>query len=450
MAGKHRKSSRPAAVVAWVVAPGGLAAAAVTVTSLSTAVVTGTTTAAAPSVDLVALITPANSTAQIFAGTTYYNRDYTNPPTYGEQQVVTFLLGPQGIADAISDADDDPRGTVVLASGWGAGQTGTALGMLSPSERDNIALVILDNNSNRAGGGFWTTYAVFAPLLGTSAEPTPNDTGVPILDVAYEYNINSDAPVDPLNPFALGNSLAAYVYGYGAEQTTVIPTKDKYGNPLQPGWHYVVENGVVVEQYKAPGTEENPNTSTIFVTVKSDELPLTRPLRLIPGGDILANALDPTLTELVNAGYADGKGIEGEEAIPVDPGVPRPMQPGSSLGALGDVPGSLQTGLGAGTTTAGQDLSNPTNFVTKPLGEVGKLPVLGSLALPNSTLTTNKLSTTGGNLFAPGSKKPGSTASPGGANPVKTFTDQINDAVNKVTGGLQKPEAKDSPSNSTP
>ena len=95
-------------------------------------------------------------------------------------------------------------------------------------------------------------------------------------------------------------------------------------------------------------------------------------------------------------------------------------------------------------------MSNPTNVVTKPLGEVGKLPVLGSLAPPNSTLTTNKLSTTGGNLFAPGSKKPASTASPGGANPVnanpvKTFTDRITDAVNKVTGGgLQKDKPADS------
>jgi len=65
-------------------------------------------------------------------------------------------------------------------------------------------------------------------------------------------------------------------------------------------------------------------------------------------------------------------------------------------------------------------------------------------------LTTNKLGTTGGNLFAPGSKKPSSTASPGGANPVKTVSDRINDAVNKVTGGLHKPEPKDAPSNSTP
>jgi hypothetical protein len=411
---------------------------------------TGTSTAVAPSVELVALITPANSTAQIFAGATYYGTDYTRPPastTYGPQQTIPFFLGPQGIANAIKQADDDPTDnrTVVLASGWGAGQAGTALGQLSPEDRSELELVILDNNSNRAGGGFWTTYAIFAPLLGTSAAPTPNNTGVPVLDVAYEYNINSDAPVDPLNPFALGNSLAAYAFDYGAQSTTEIPTKDKDGKPLKPGWHYVVQDGVVVDQYPAPGTAANPNTSTIFVTVKSDNLPLTRPLRLIPGGDIVADALDPTLTELVNAGYNDGLGVPGSEAIPVDPGKPRPMQPGSSLTGLDGVSGSLQDGVDAGVDTAKGDVSNPGTFVTKPLGEVGKLPVLGSLALPKSTLTTNKLNTTGGNLFAPGSKKPGSTASPGGANPVKTFTDRINDAVNKVTGGgLQKDKPADS------
>jgi hypothetical protein len=71
--------------------------------------------------------------------------------------------------------------------------------------------------------------------------------------------------------------------------------------------------------------------------------------------------------------------------------------------------------------------------------------VLGSLTPPNSTSTTNKLSTTGGNLFAPGSKKPRGPASPGGANPVKTFTDRITDAVNKVTGGgLQEDKPADS------
>jgi len=458
MAGKHRKSSRRRSSAARSSAArrggSGLAAAALGATSLTTALITGTSTAVAPSVELVALITPANSTAQIFAGTTYYGTDYTQAG-YGAQQVVPFFLGPQGIADAISAADtgQTQRDIVVLSSGWGAGQTGTALTALKAQDDpalNNVKLVILDNNSNRAGGGFWTTYAPFAPLLGTSAAPTPSNLGVPALDVAYEYNINSDAPVDPLNPFALGNSLAAYIYGYGAQSTAVIPTsvmnEAQSTDATTVHHHYVLDTqGNIVGTYDLPK-----GTTTTYVTIQADNLPLTRPLRLIPGGNIVADALDPTLTELVNAGYNDGKGIPGSEAIPKDPTVTRPMQPGSSIGALGDVPGTLQTGLDAGVNTAQDDLESPGTFVTKPLGEVGKLPVLGSLALPNSTLTTNKLSTTGGNLFAPGAKKPAGTASPGGANPVKSFTDKINDAVNKVTGGLQKPEAKDSPSNSTP
>ena len=55
-------------------------------------------------------------------------------------------------------------------------ETGTALGIMNANNDpalSNLKLVILDNNSNRAGGGFWTTYYPFAPLLLTSAEPTP-------------------------------------------------------------------------------------------------------------------------------------------------------------------------------------------------------------------------------------------------------------------------------------
>jgi hypothetical protein len=445
---KHRKHSQLQSTVAKRGGT-GFAAAALTVTGLSTAVVTGTTAAVAPNVQLMALVSAANSTSQFFAGSSYYGTDWTD--VYGDQEVVPFLLGPQGLANAISahqdDGDDEPTG--VTASGWGAGQTGTALGILANNgdadDLDNVGLVILDNNSNRAGGGFWTTYAVFAPLLLTSAEPTPNDTGVPILDVAYEYNINSDAPVDPLNPFALGNSLAAYVYGYGAEQTTTIPTtyidENNEVTQLKPGFHYVVENGVVVDYYPAPGPSENPNTSTIFVTVRSDELPLTRPLRLIPGGDILANALDPTMTALVNAGYADGKGTEDNPAIPLDPGVTRPMQPGSSLENLGGVPGTLQTGLDAGVDTAQHDLESPTNFVTKPLGEVGRLPVLGSLVnLPTTNSATTRLSSNSPNLFRPGGNNngaAGSAGSTGRENPLKTFKSRVDQAVDRVTGGLQ-------------
>jgi len=436
-----------------VVAPAGLAAAAMAASSLTTGVTANTTPEAAPppSVDLLALITPANSTAQIFAGTTYYGTDYANPPLYGPQQVVPFLQGPTGIATAIHDANNDPKGIVVLSSGWGAGQTGTALGQLKavndPALND-IKLVILDNNSNRAGGGFWTTYAAFAPLLGTSAAPTPSDTGAPTLDVAYEYNINSDAPVDPLNPFALGNSLAAYVYGYGAQSTAVIPQPimDEAQNtdPKTQHYAYVLDsqgnlakdaNGNTIQPVPVDGT-------TTYVTIRQDNLPLTRPLRLLPGGDIIADAIDPTMTQLVDAGYNDGKGIPGDPAIPADPTVTRPMQPGSSLTGLGGVPGSIPVGLQQGVGTATQDVKNPTNFITKPLGEAGSLPIISSLnpsTLTNSSVSSSTLNASDPNKFLPGvlpGNNNSSTGSSGGSTGLKNFSEQVKDAVGKVTGGL--------------
>ena len=262
------------------------------------------------------------------------------------------------------------------------------------------------------------------------------------LDVAYEYNINSDAPVDPLNPFALGNSLAAYAYGYGQESTALDITQadagglnaapsQRHAMTLQPGTHYIVKDGNVVhDSTPRPEQRANPKHSTIYVTVDSDDLPLTRPLRLIPGGDILADAIDPTMTELVDAGYNDGKGTASDPAIPQDPTVTRPMQPGSSIGALGDVPGTVPIGVSKGVDTAQDDLSDPTNLVVKPLHEAGNLPLIsgGLPSLPG-------LSTTGGNLFSPANKS-GTTASTGGTNAVKNFTDKINDTVKKVTGGL--------------
>jgi PE-PPE domain len=459
MPGKHRKSSRPAAIVAMVVAPASVAAAAVTATSMPSAVPPDTTVAA-PSVDLLALITPANSTAQFFAGTTYYGTNYTT--VYGEQQVVPFLAGPQGIKDAIISHQEDTDPTGVTASGWGAGQTGTALSEMTSTEKSNIDLVILDNNTNRAGGGFWTTYGLFAPLLLTSAAPTPSNTGVPTLDVAYEYNINSDAPVDPLNPFALGNGLAAYAYDYGAEQNTELPPEVQaeiaaaqaaQNDPNRPAVQrhaYVVDADGNVD----PSKTRNVSGTTTYVTFESDGLPLTRPLRLLPGGDILADAIDPTMTQLVNAGYNDTKGFSGDEAIPKDPTVTRPMQPGSSLTGLGGVPGSVPEGASDGAQTAIQDVTNPTNFVTKPLGEASKLPFVSTLvpsSLTNTAVSTQKVNTTTAgnpNPLLPVLNKAGSTSSVsgsvGGTNAVKNFTDQVKNVVNKVTGGLTgaKPPAK--------
>jgi hypothetical protein len=194
--------------------------------------------------------------------------------------------------------------------------------------------------------------------------------------------------------------------------------------------------GAVVRKDPLP-----PGTTSTYVTIQSDNLPLTRPLRLIPGGDIVADALDPTLTQLVNAGYQD------RQPIPTDPTETRPMTPGSSLSNLGGVPGSVPKGVDAGVTTAGKDLSDPTKLVINPLGEAGKLPFVSTLvpaSLTNSAVSTQKVNTTAGsgNPLLSGLNKGGSpssaSGSTGGANPVKDFTDKIKDAVNNATGGLSK------------
>lgn len=261
-----------------------------------------------------ALITPANSTAQVFASSNYYGIDWIR--TYGQPQVVPFFLGPQGIANAVDRNGGDPAGVAVLSSGWGAGQTGTALGLMARRHDpalQNVRLMVLDNNTNRAGGGFWTTYPWVAPLLLTTAAPTPNDTTVPVVDTAYEYNINSDAPTYPLNVVADANSLMAYLYDYGGQASAPMPAEAL--QPVAPGaqhYHYVVApDGTITDRYPVGG-------NITYVTFQSDRLPLLRPIRTLPGGNTVADAIEPAATALVDAGYRDNT------PIPTDPGIPRP------------------------------------------------------------------------------------------------------------------------------
>jgi hypothetical protein len=435
MSGKHHKPSRTRSVATrWLP---GLTAAAVSATGLSTAVVTGTTTTfAAPAVALAAAITPANSTAQIFAGSVYYGKDYaqSNSP----QQVVPFFLGPQGIVDAVDQNSADPN-LVVVSSGWGAGQTGLALAQMEANHDpalNNVKLVILDNNSNRAGGGFWTTYWMFAPLLGTSAAPEPSDLSIPVVDTAYEYNINSDAPTYPINLVADANSLAAYGYGYGAQSSAPMPPDllDTLPAAGEQHYHYVVDsNGDVVGKYEVPG-------NVTYVTFTTDRLPLVRPLLLVPGGNIVADAVEPALTRIVDAGYQDN------QPIPVDPTQTRPvglLPPTSDMTAtLGALPGDVQAGVTKAAATAQEDLSSPTTLVTGPLDEAGSTAKIVTGNLPTSSLSTVGLPglsgvspLTSGNKSVP--NRVASVKTTSGANPVQKVAGSLNSSVSGVTKGVQ-------------
>jgi hypothetical protein len=480
--GKHSKKhvEATAAVGDATVTPGKvgirsaiLAGAALSVATAVTAVAaTQPESVAALSMELAAVVTPANSTAQIFAGTAYYGNDYTDPALgYGQQQVIPFFLGPQGIADAVKQANGEP--TVILASGWGAGQTGTALGMLSSDDLKDVELVILDNNSNRAGGGFWTTYAPFAPLLVTSAEPTPNTPGVPVLDVAYEYNINSDAPTYPINLLADANSLAAYAYGYGAQSTAKVPQvamdEAKNTSPTTVHHHYIVDSEGNIVGTPTP----LPDSNITYVTVQSDGLPLVRPLRSIPGGDVVADAVEPTLTVLVNWGYKDN------QPIPTNPGETRPMGLFPSAEENNTAIAALPGALGMGVQAAQHDLSSPSTLLTTPstaglpTGLASAIPSVGTppdLGLPKSTSavvpttkdvtpkpsTTNKpllnLRTGNGNMFKPGGTA-NTSATGGGTDPISSTLKSVSDFNTELTKAVQnalKPSGTDTNATSNP
>ena len=447
MAGKHCKARQRKARAQRRWAP-SLAAAAVTATSLMTALSTGTTVTVSPAVELTALITPANSTAQIFASSDYYNRDWVG--MYGQPQVVPFFLGPQGIVRAIDRNATDPLGTAVLASGWGAGQTGTALAIIAADPashpgKNNIKLVVLDNNTNRAGGGFWTTYYPFAPLLFTSAAPTPSDTGIPVLDVAYEYNINSNAATYPINLFSDVNSLVAYVFDYGGQADAPVPQYiiDEAQNPNAPvHYHYILNED---------GTQAEPpipldGSTTTYVTFKSKHLPLVKPLLLIPGGEIVADLVEPILTVLVNAGYKDN------QPIPQDPRVPRPMglfpSASETTEALDALPGAVK----AGVNSLQGNLSS-TNIVTNTLeqntGSRTVNAVAGNSPKPTTPISPFDLAST----VVPGKKKPTSSSSTGTKNPLRQavgdFTSGLSDLADSLRIGAKKPSNPATPSDSS-
>lgn len=376
-------------------------------------------------VALAALITPANSTAQIFAGSQYYNRDWSQ---YGQPQVVPFLAGPQGIANAVSANADDPRGIVVLSSGWGAGQTGTALGILQDRNDpalSNVKLVVLDNNSNRAGGGFWTTYWFGAPLLLTSAAPTPNNTTVPVVDVAYEYNVNSDAPTYPINVLADANTMAAYLADYGAEAKAPVP--DVALQPVAPGaqhYHYIVApDGTIVDTVPVSG-------NITYVTFTSSGLPLLRPLRMIPGGNIIADPIEPVLKVMVDAGYKDNS------PIPQDPGQTRPVglvpSAAETQTALGKLPGAVQEGAQAAAGDAPAPLA-ATQLSPKAL-----------VANADVAPAKSPVDMTAGNKVAPhvGLPNPVGMAS----HAAGAVTSTVGGFVSGLLGGLPKVSAPSSPS----
>ncbi|OLO99498.1 hypothetical protein BVU76_25295 [Mycolicibacterium porcinum] len=226
-----------------------------------------------------------------------------------EPVVANFFTGPFGIHRAIRDNRDDDD-NVVLSSGWGAANASLLLtyGKLT---HDPVAtqptLYILDNNVASPNGGFGTRLPFFA-LIGVDPIPTPTDPGVPVVNVVYEYDINSNIPAYLWNAPAMANSLMAYLDRRLNQDSLDFPI-DAQGNvrDCDASCQETLDTGGTVVRHTADGTVRISKVDdTTYVGYESENLPLVSPLRAFgEPGNLLADAATPALRAVVDYGYPD-------------------------------------------------------------------------------------------------------------------------------------------------
>ena len=341
----------------------GTAALGMTATVGSVAAVQPGALSAAP-VDLTALIVVGSSTNpggggnENFFGGLFNQAPYNPGGQPGPDLVgVPFGGGPTAIAAALRANPDEPN--AVLASGWGAANASLVLSRLD-REQDRVlpsTVFVLDNNVSRPDGGFGTRYPWFS-LIGVNPFPSPTDTTAQaVVDTAYQYNYNSNAPADLLNVVAHVNSLVAYLYGYREQDQIDLPV-DAEGRPT------VTCGGANTCAVLAGGAEALPcndarcdtpdgdrvvayvttRGNTTYVTYTTEELPLARLIRDTgPLGKVIADVSEPVLKVIVDSAYYDNN------PIPSDPSRYRPARLAPSPAEVADtvskVPGALREGL---------------------------------------------------------------------------------------------------------
>ena len=322
----------------------------------------------APLVDLTALIVVGSSTHPDGSGTeNFFNGLFNAPPynTGGDIVHVNFFTGPFGINQALQANAGEPN--AVLSSGWGAANASLLL-MALQAQNDPVlsqTVFILDNNVARPDGGFGTRYPWFA-LIGVNPLPSPTDTdALGVVDVGYQYDYNSNAPADVLNPVAAVNSLVAYLYRHLNQNELDLPVNPDGSPSVTCGTANtcgITDSGAVLECPDAqcgdvPAGDRvaayvTQRGNTTYVTYTSNGLPLTNLIRdVVPFGNVVADLTEPVLTTIVDSAYPNGN------PIPADPSRYQPATPFSSLPQLATT--AINT-----ATTGSAPKTTPTTAIT--------------------------------------------------------------------------------------
>lgn len=307
-------------------------------------------------VDLSAVVTPGSATNWDATGIDkFYELNWNTmpgptiagPDVYGPTVVATFhLLRDQIQVAAIDQAlKTSPAPNVVVSSGRGAGNASALISQYADSGDPTLLATnwILDNNIDRPNGGYGARYPAWS-LVNVNPVPTPTDTGAHIIDVGYEYAWNSDVPKYVLNLVALLNSITEYAYRYQKQDVTVLPEPllSPDGTAVNfdaaPG-HYIVDtDGTYTFEPLSPGN------TTVYVTYKAKGLAMLRPLRDFGGriGNVVADAVEPVLTVIVNAGYPDNNPLSAPDVYTRGSLLPTAKVIAT---ALKQIPGALRQGV---------------------------------------------------------------------------------------------------------
>lgn len=327
-------------------------------------------------VDLTALVVVGSSTNPTGAGVADFFEGKFRDPVYtgvdGKDIVyVDFRTGPAGIEQALRDNAGEQN--AVLASGWGAANASLLL-LRNRSDLGNTVF-ILDNDVARPDGGFGTRYPWFA-LIGVNPIPTPSDVpALRVVNTGYEYDYNSNAPADVLNPVAAVNSLVGYLYTRLNQSERVLPV-DAEGNPTvtcDANTCAVLVSGEVLDCPDARCSSPDDRITayvttrdnTTYVTYTAEELPLTRLTRDV-FGDQIAELTGPLLKLAVDSAYYGGN------PIPRDPSAYRPARlappPDELLATAAKVPGAILQGLSAATSPRTSEQQQDASVQSEPTG----------------------------------------------------------------------------------
>ena len=352
----------------------GIAAVGVAMAVASVAA-TQPSSIAAPLVDLAALIVVGSSTHPDGSGNENFYHGLFNAPPYNttgdDLTHVNFFTGPLGINQALQAHSGETN--AVLSSGWAAANASLLLMQLQAQKSPVLpqTVFVLDNNVARPNGGFGTRYPWFA-LIGVNPLPSPITTNaLGVVDVGYEYDYNSDAPADVLNPVAAVNSLVAYLYRHLNQDNLDLPVNPDGSPAVSCGTANtcgVTDNGDVLACPDAqcgsvPAGDRvaeyvTERGKTTYVTYTSNGLPLTNLIRAVVPfgvGTAIANLTEPVLTEIVDAAYPTGN------PIPADPSKYQPATPFSSVLQLAaKIPSAIQHGV----TGAAAKPAKPTTTAT--------------------------------------------------------------------------------------